>query len=75
MKKFAVIEWRKGADCFETIFDTEKEALSHAESRWNNYLTDGEKKKLDMFAVMFGEIDEDGCFDINTAEMIKSYKR
>lgn len=71
VKKYAVIDWKD--DSFEAIFDTEKEALAEAEYQWD-HLTTAERAKRETFAVMHGEVDEDGCFNINTAETIKSYK-
>lgn len=73
MKKYAVIDWKNG-DQFEELFDTEEEALSRAEYEWE-HLTDAEKKSREFFAVMHGDIDEDGCFDINTADIVKAFKQ
>ncbi len=74
MKKFALIEMRKNADSFEKVFDTEAEAIAYAERKWDVYLTNSEKKLLEVFAVMAGELDEDECFDINSAELIREWK-
>lgn len=72
MKHYAVIDWTNG-DRYETIFDTELEALESAENQWN-HLTKPEKQNREFFAIMFGDLDEDECFDINSAEIIKEYK-
>ena len=72
MKKYAVIDWKNG-DRFEDIFDTEQEALNAAEYQWN-HLTEKEHQDREFFAVMRGDLDEDGCFDLDTALLVKSYK-
>ena len=72
MEKYVVVDWRNG-ESFEDSFDTKEEALKIGE-RWWGLLTEGEKKSRDFFAVMCGEVDEDGCLIFDTATVIKSYK-
>ena len=73
MKKYAIIDWVKNGDHFEEIFETEKEALQKAEYEWS-VMTERGRTGREMFAVMVGELDEDGCFDLDTADIIKSFK-
>lgn len=70
MKKYAVIVMR--GDCFEDLFNSEAEALASAEYQWSR-LTDREKKQLEIFSVMYGELNEEDCFDVSTADTIKDY--
>lgn len=76
MKKFAVLtqyETRYG-DFYEKIFDTEDEAVEYAEQEWNRHFTPIEKKHLDLFAVVRGDVDEDGCFDYGVGyDIIKEF--
>ena len=72
MKKYAVIDWKNG-DQFEDIFDTEQEAIAKADREWGN-MTQHDKNRREFYAVMYGELDEDGCFDMNTATTVKQYK-
>ena len=73
IKKYALIDCKNG-DMFEDIFETEQDALKAADNQWS-HLTARERKEREMFEVMYGEIDEDGCFDLNTSTTIKSYKQ
>ena len=72
MKKYAVIDWTTG-DSFETIFDTEQEAIKRADYEWD-IMSDHDKERREYFAVMCGDLDEDDCFDMNTASEVKVYK-
>lgn len=72
MKKYAIIDMKKNGDCFEEIFDTRKEAVNRAKYEWS-LLTPNEKKRREFFAVMFGEIDDDECFNVCTATTIKEF--
>ena len=72
MKKYAVIDWTNG-DQFEDIFDTEQEAIEQADREWGN-MTQHDKNRRGFYAVMVGEIDEDECFDMNTAVVVKQYR-
>lgn len=71
MKKYAVIDIK--GDQFEDLFDTEAEAIASAETQWD-HLTENEKNHREFFAVMYGDLDEDDCFDLSTASIIKAYK-
>lgn len=71
MKKYAVIDMTNG-DWFEAIFDTQEEALNRAEYEWH-IMAKADKARREAFFVAAGEVDEDGCFDLNTADVIKEY--
>lgn len=72
MKRYFVVDWKSG-DSFEEAFETKSDAINRADYEWN-CLTKKEKEQREMFCVMYAEIDEDGCIDYNTAEMVQNYK-
>ena len=72
MKKFAVID-QTAHDWFETIFDTEAEAINEADYLWGA-MTDYDKKRRESFFVASCDLDEDGCIDWDTIKEIKVYK-
>lgn len=63
----------KDGDSFEDVFDTEADAIKRADHEWD-IMSNHDKNRRSFFAVMCGELDEDECFDLNTAEMVKGYK-
>ena len=71
--KYAIITEIKNGDSFEAIFDTEKEAVARADYEWG-IMSDHDKKRREFCAVMEGEVDEDGCFDMDSARIVKEYK-
>lgn len=71
-KKYAVIDMINDGDAFEDIFETEAEALENAEMQYE-HMSNFDRKRRAFFAVMAGSLDDDGCFDLNAAEMIKCY--
>jgi len=72
MKKYAIIDMTNG-DQFEDIFNTSFEAIKRADYEWD-IMSQHDKDRREFYAVMFGEVDEDGCFGMNTAEIVKQYK-
>ena len=73
MKKYAVIDMIKNGDSFENIFETEQEALKRADYEWD-IMSDHDKNRREYFAVMCGELDDEECFDLNTAIAVKTYR-
>lgn len=73
MKKFAVIDQIKNGDQFETLFDTPEAAIAGAEKEWN-HLSTHDKNRREAFFVVECELDEDGCVDLNTADVIHTIK-
>jgi hypothetical protein len=76
MKKFAVLTQYnpRHGDFYEKIFDTQQEAIEYADREWNHHLTSSEKKHIDFFGVVDGEVDEDGCYDYGIGgNIIKEY--
>lgn len=71
MKKYAVVDMKH--DMFEDIFDTEKEAIAAADSQWE-HLTAHDRNEREFFEVLYGEVDEDGILDFDTAVIVKKYK-
>ena len=71
--KFAIIDQIKNGDCFEELFDTKEKAIQKATIDWNR-MSDHDKSRREYFAVFAGDVDEEGCFDINTAAIVKDYK-
>ena len=47
--------------------------VARADYEWS-VMSDHDKNRREFCAVMVGEVDEDGCFDLNTATIIKRYK-
>lgn len=71
--KYAIIDTIKNGDSFENIFDTEAEAIKAADKEWN-HLSNYDKHRRLTYAVVFAELDEDECVDMNTAVFVKQYK-
>ena len=71
--KYAIITEIENGDSFEDIFETEEKALARADYEWD-IMTIHDKNRRQFCAVMKGEVDEDGCFDLNTATIIKRYR-
>lgn len=72
MTKYAIIRSYTHGDRFEDVFDEVEKALSSADSTWASF-SDSQRKDFDYFGVMANVLDEDGCFDTNTAKGIKRY--
>lgn len=71
--KYAFICRYRHGDQFETICDTVDSAVAAADREWK-FLSEKEKaSKFDYFGVMSGTLDEDDCFDCNTAEEVLRY--
>lgn len=71
-KKFAVIDETTG-DWFESVFDTEQEALQAGEYQWSHITPHDRKRRLD-FYIAECEVDEDGCVVLDTTRIIKKYR-
>ena len=71
--KYAIITEIKNGDSFVDLFDTEQKAIARADYEWH-IMSEYDKKRRAFCAVMAGEIDEDGCFDIENARIVKEYK-
>ena len=69
--KYAVIDQTKG-DWFEEVFDTEAEAVSRADYEWHN-MTDRDKSRRIEFYVASCSVDEYGCVNYDTIQLIKEY--
>lgn len=72
MKKVYAIIDRTIGDWYEDVFETLEEATRRAEYQFN-HLTEYDLSRTEYFALMYGELDEDDFFDLNTAEEIKVY--
>lgn len=74
MKAYALVENTKTGECDENILDvsTAAEAIQRGEKDWQ-HLTAHDRKRRDFFAIMHGEIDEDGCFDSNSADIVMEW--
>ena len=74
MKMYAIIEQIKLGDYFEVILDaeTEADAIRDGDKEWN-HLSAYDRNRREFFAVMYGEVDEEGCFDINSADIVKEW--
>ena len=70
--KYAVYTMTTG-DFFEELFDTEEAAVAYAD---NQFEIQGyaRNNRIIAYFVAYGEVDEDGAFDLNTADVIKEYK-
>lgn len=69
---YAIID-QKG-DLFETIFETEEAAIKAADKEWAR-MSDSDKRRREYYAVVSGDLDEDGCFDYAKGyNPIKVYK-
>lgn len=69
---YAIIDNIKNGDSFIDIFPFESEAINRAEyelSIMSNY----DKNHREEYAVYMGYLDDDGCFDLNTAELLMKY--
>lgn len=64
---YAIIDRIQGGDQHEELCPTYSWALDAATSQWA-HLSAYDKRRREYFAVMSGELDEDGCFDLNTAK-------
>lgn len=73
MKKYCIVDQTTG-DWFEEILGdtTEEEAIKSADLSFS-YLTKSDLKKRTAFFLAYGELDEEGCFDLDTADVIKEY--
>ena len=79
MRKYCIID-QKGrsashlGDCFEQILSdtTEEEAIKSADCSFAN-LTKYDIANIFDFLLAYGEIDEDGCFDLDSADVVKYY--
>lgn len=69
--KYAVIDQTK-ADWFETIFDTEIEAISHADYEWS-IMSKSDKDRRVSYYVVSCHVDDDDCIDWDTVNIIKEY--
>lgn len=70
--KYAVIDQTCG-DWFETIFDTEIEAIDRADYEWH-IMAKADKSRRESYYVASCEVDGDGCIDWDTVCVIKGYK-
>ena len=61
--KYAVIDQTK-SDWFEDVFDTEKEAIAHADYMWR-IMAEYDKKRIEEFFVASCELNEDGTVDVS----------
>lgn len=70
--KYAVYTMTAG-DWFEELFDTERDAIIHADNQFEiqGYARD---RRVTAYFVARGEVDEDGAFDLDSADIIKEYK-
>lgn len=69
--KYAVIDITRG-DSFEEIFDTADEAVAQADYEWR-IMSSRDKDRREAFYVASCEVDEDGCIDYNTVNLIQNY--
>lgn len=69
--KYAVIDQTK-IDWFEDVFDTEKEAIAHADYMWS-IMAEYDKKRIEGFFVASCELNEDGTVDYDSLKDIKVY--
>lgn len=70
--KYAIIDQTRG-DWFETIFNTEAEAIATADYEWG-VMAKSDKNRREAYFVASCEVDEYGCIDWDTVEPIKEYK-
>lgn len=71
--KYAIIDAIENGDRYEKIFDTEAAAVAAADREWA-HLSAYNQRRREFFAVMAGELDEDGCFEVFTARVVKLYE-
>lgn len=71
--KYAIIDMINNGDSFESIYEHEAEAINAADREWAR-MSDHDKNRRLTYAVVYAEVDEDGCVDMNTASVVKSYK-
>lgn len=69
---YALVDRRESGDMFESIFKDLEVALKKSEEDWS-HLTNSEKKKVAEFYLCECEVDEDGCIDFETVEVIKDW--
>lgn len=70
---YAIIDRIKDGDSYEQLFATYVEARDKADAEWSR-LSEHDKRRREYYAVMSGELDEDGCFDLNTAKELTAYR-
>ena len=75
MKKYAIYDSIKNGDSFEELFETKEAAIKKADYLWLRNLTERDKKRREEFVVLYGDVDEDGCFVLDTSVDVKVYKR
>lgn len=72
---YAILHQTK-TDLFQTIFKTKEEAIREAKYKWEKLLTKEEKRKCDYYAVVKGELDENGYIDFeNVTKIIIEFKK
>ncbi len=72
---YAIIDQTK-TDQFQRIFKTKEEAIREAKYEWEKLLTKEEKRKRDYYAVVKGELDENGYIDFeNVTKIIIEFKK
>lgn len=71
--KYAIIDIINNGDSFENIYEHEAEAINAADREWAR-MSDCDKNRRLSYAVVYAEVDEDECIDLNTATVVKSYK-
>ena len=69
--KYAVIDQTK-SDWFEDVFDTEKQAIAHADYMWR-IMAKYDKKRIEAFFVASCELNEYGIVDYDSLKDIKVY--
>ena len=75
MKRYVIIEQVKNGDRFETYLypDTNTEiALYKIRNKWD-FLSMSDKRRLEYMMLIHCELDEEGCPDMDTADIIKTY--
>lgn len=71
MDKYAVIDSIINEDSYESVFDTEKEAMDYAQNIWC-HMTKDEKQKNVLYVIEC-DLDENGFVDFNTMNLLEEF--
>ena len=69
---YAIIDSIKEGDEFINVFSAESEALKRATYE-TAIMSKHDKKRRQEYAIYKGCLDDDGCFDSNTAQLVLRY--
>lgn len=69
---YAIVDSIKNGDWFIDVFPSENECIKQADYE-TSIMSEYDKKRRQEYSVYRGYLDDDGCFDINTAQLLVQY--